>query len=407
MDDSGSDPEIVSCSVVAGSRAPGLGSRDDTRASTGFVNIANLGDRDNDRGKDKDKVSDRKSDDDNTSTCSLVARCRAPGPSGLDDTRASPGFDVSRCKDDGGSINSVVTGSRVPGSSKHGAARASPGLCDKRPTSYDMTNSLVTGSRVPGSGRHGADRAYPGFHEDKTSTPSINTSAIHFDRAENNVAVGGRAACDYYRSGRAHTERQTIVNYPMVPTSIVYPSYVKRGRDDGSYERECIKRLCSVASGARATGSGSNGSPRDSPGLGGTKVVDINGQLASTTKGGCTHDQPGDSSDRVVDCATMGVAFTARATPDTIATPGVDVVAPGGSLAPSTSTDAPTAPDDATAPAPATATVDVPTAARGLKRAASEDSSELRGKQHFNNANALQRFRLRSKQCTKAYSLRG
>jgi hypothetical protein len=289
---------------------------------------------------------------------------------------------------------------------------------------------------VPGSGRHGADRASPGFSEVSTNKPAIVTIAIHVDRADSNDAYTGRAAGDHH-SDRADTERHAMDSMHPIrnrhsatrvvanePVSLIQPSYVKRRREVDNGEQECIKRLCSLVSGARDTRPGVDVYSGASPEFNVIVNTDTGPKGdPNNGGGGYTSQQPGDLDGSADDRATDDGALAAHASasdaaPDLahatlggfsandLAAPAL--MTPGGLSAPGSCTDAP---DDApvvvvaTADAHATAPAAIATAmsnpsARVTKRKANDEMSntllELRGKQP-------KRVRLLTKQQSHLY----
>ena len=84
------------------------------------------------------------------------------------------------------------------------------------------------------------------------------------------------------------------------PIQLIQPIYAKRVRAEVAKDRnpsQSIKRLCSLASGVRATRQGTPKSPRASSGLLGASGVKVDPNLMpSKTTGRCTPRQPGESS---------------------------------------------------------------------------------------------------------------
>jgi len=213
-----------------------------------------------------------------------------------------------------------------------------------------------------------------------------------------------------------HSATHVVANKPVL---LVQPSYVKRNREVDNGDQECIKRLCSLVSGARDTRQGVYVNSGASPEFNVFDSTDTDPRVnPNNGRGGCTLKQPGDLDGSVVDRATDDVTLTAHASasdaaPDrTLATTGgldacdlaaPGVATPGGSSAPIVaSANAPaTAPATAAVEASFAAATAMPSAsARGVKGKASDDSSEilqeLRGKQP-------KRVRLSTKQHSSLY----
>ena len=90
--------------------------------------------------------------------------------------------------------------------------------------------------------------------------------------------------------------KRQMVRESIKPIQLICPTYAKRTREAASKDRDSIKRLCSLVSGARATRPGNLDPPRALPGLSAT----VNSCTASTSiptksRGDCTTVQPGDS----------------------------------------------------------------------------------------------------------------
>ena len=125
LDDSCSDGGAKICSLAAGSRAPGSSSQEGTRASPGSACNHGRPERDQVRANKRSRVDDAS---DVVVDNSLATGSRVPGSGRLDATRASPGFIIDRVvnprdvetiaanwRDVENMNNSMVTRCRVPG----------------------------------------------------------------------------------------------------------------------------------------------------------------------------------------------------------------------------------------------------------------------------------------------------